>query len=968
MRHPLPKTYKNRNIFDLWLKKTLFLLGLRVLGGKSFWARFLMCGNEHVIVILDYYPRRLCILLKSQQRLVLCLFVFIFQTSFALERGFVQGDAVSYSFVPNQYWTMNEGKNKLPYLCEYQPLKMTSDEIEPFHDENIQRIDIISQWSTALMFYARREHWNAELIDLMIRGYQKRQLFIIRCYARPNEDEPFANLIDLLNRLWKNRDQVLTNPEGDQATGRQLINNILAVKMGDENLRGLGTDGLGTLYRIFMESITNAEMGGEFPFQHIKPWYNLMGYFMNIYAANEEDVSRGQIPLPKNTQFIGVDVYHYWIKDAIDPLTLDANHLYYWAQWWQDVETRYYPGGLKLISGCDQWRPECRNDTHALSDAIKNANAEQAMMFYIGVTGWIDDYSYPSPIEIYEAYFHNLCKGPWVGLAWWLFGDFKNIRGGEHFINRSVYNPLDTDYPIDVQDYYYHRYVDSKINMFREVVYEQFRHLNHDLDDPGQWSDFQIYQTQSRVDSIKINVNDTGPDASGVNYHSGRVKVKTSEGENWLNGYPCSGFFDGSEFPLKSPGVWRRVYNEAIPAHEKLQDNMLYLTSQDGSQFWYEKWWGTLQGGTIIARAKMIEHNGSSKGYNILMGNQKVRVSLHLLDNRISLSDGFKSRDIQLDTKEWHTYRLCLDQNMITLYVDERVEPKLRMQATNNPGGGYLSFGSASELNSSQKVCFDWVRCCDNAALAPGEGIIIPMDVHLLQTRNIASIVVKPDTMLSSIKKIQFIVDDFFGNTGSSPIYDMLFVPIQLSSFNAVVERFKIKLTWTTQSETDHLSFILYRRYENETNWLTIAEIKSKMNNSSSSLHYSFLDEPPSAGTYEYKLVDLDLNGVQTAHQPIKVAYNPEQDLKLHPNHPNPFSKRTSIEFYLPHTGYCELSVYNTLGQKVSQLLSTVLGKGVHFVSWDRQSRDYQISAGAYFLCLEFNDQTKTHLMWVINE
>ena len=67
--------------------------------------------------------------------------------------SFVEGEVVSYSYVPNRHWTLEQAKGILPYLCEYELMAWSGDKpLEAFHEENIRRIDLASQWSTAIMF------------------------------------------------------------------------------------------------------------------------------------------------------------------------------------------------------------------------------------------------------------------------------------------------------------------------------------------------------------------------------------------------------------------------------------------------------------------------------------------------------------------------------------------------------------------------------------------------------------------------------------------------------------------------------------------------------------------------------------------------------------------------------------------------------------------------------------------------
>lgn len=67
----------------------------------------------------------------------------------SLPPGHVRGDVVSYSYVPIRTWTPKEGCGILPYLFEYSLMAFEAGRpLKDFHEENIRRIDIASQWST----------------------------------------------------------------------------------------------------------------------------------------------------------------------------------------------------------------------------------------------------------------------------------------------------------------------------------------------------------------------------------------------------------------------------------------------------------------------------------------------------------------------------------------------------------------------------------------------------------------------------------------------------------------------------------------------------------------------------------------------------------------------------------------------------------------------------------------------------
>jgi hypothetical protein len=420
-----------------------------------------------------------------------------------LPQGFVRGDVVSRSWVPIRTWSPKEGIGILPYLMEYYLMKWEGKRpLGDFHEENIRRIDIASEWSTAIMLYARYDEWRDELVNLMIRCFRNRQLIVFRDYWEPKKDEgePYRTLRHILEKLWESRDVPLSSPEGDTATGRELINNILASKGGDEGECGLGTEGLDRLFADFDREIRLREVDGERPFRHIKCWYNMLGYaaldYDGCYASSQEDVEKhGRVRLPANAQCIGVDVYHYWFPQysPFDPadLSIPRERVRAHSDEWQRIRTRYYPEGLttRVCKGSSDpatWVPECWNDTHALLGAIELAGARDAMMWYIGVSGQLgpgDTITYTTPIETMESYYDHLKAGPWVALCWWTFGDDRTCHGGLGYYDRTLkhYTPEHPEgepYSEEMLDYWKREYVAMKMRLFSDVVHGQFRHLN----------------------------------------------------------------------------------------------------------------------------------------------------------------------------------------------------------------------------------------------------------------------------------------------------------------------------------------------------------------------------------------------------------------------------------------------------------------------------------------------------------
>lgn len=79
-------------------------------------------------------------------------------------------------------------------------------------------------------------------------------------------------------------------------------------------------------------------------------------------------------------------------------------------------------------------------------------------------------------------------------------------------------------------------------------------------------------------------------------------------------------------------------------------------------------------------------------------------------------------------------------------------------------------------------------------------------------------------------------------------------------------------------------------------------------------------------------------------------------DYRLEQNYPNPFNPSTTIRYGLPHKSTVQLTVFNTLGQKVATLVQGEEEAGYHEVNFDGSS----MSSGVYFYRLRAGDFVQT--------
>lgn len=116
---------------------------------------------------------------------------------------------------------------------------------------------------------------------------------------------------------------------------------------------------------------------------------------------------------------------------------------------------------------------------------------------------------------------------------------------------------------------------------------------------------------------------------------------------------------------------------------------------------------------------------------------------------------------------------------------------------------------------------------------------------------------------------------------------------------------------------------------------------------------------------YQYRLVDVSVNGVRTTHDSwarsagISSQSAVTQDYVLGANFPNPFNPATHIAFTLPEAGQATLTVFDITGQVVAVLVNGRLGAGEHTADFVAGA----MPSGVYFYRLQCGSFSQTKKM-----
>jgi hypothetical protein len=87
-----------------------------------------------------------------------------------------------------------------------------------------------------------------------------------------------------------------------------------------------------------------------------------------------------------------------------------------------------------------------------------------------------------------------------------------------------------------------------------------------------------------------------------------------------------------------------------------------------------------------------------------------------------------------------------------------------------------------------------------------------------------------------------------------------------------------------------------------------------------------------------------------SAYVELEKARATPDGLELHPNYPNPFATRTTIEYALPEQGQVRFEIYDILGRRIQTLIDEKQRPGFHRVRWDGRNRlGRSVASGVYF-------------------
>jgi hypothetical protein len=166
-------------------------------------------------------------------------------------------------------------------------------------------------------------------------------------------------------------------------------------------------------------------------------------------------------------------------------------------------------------------------------------------------------------------------------------------------------------------------------------------------------------------------------------------------------------------------------------------------------------------------------------------------------------------------------------------------------------------------------------------------------------------------------------------------------------------------LNWSTATETNNLGFEIQRKSNGD--FRTIGFVDGH-GTTTDVQNYSYTDLNPERALYRYRLKQIDFDGSIEFSEEIEVEFFNPSKFELFQNYPNPFNPSTQIRYSIANTEFVNLSIFNSLGEKVAELVNESKPAGKYTVSFDAGI----LSSGVYIARINagnFNQIIKMSLL-----
>ena len=439
------------------------------------------------------------------------------------------------------------------------------------------------------------------------------------------------------------------------------------------------------------------------------------------------------------------------------------------------------------------------------------------------------------------------------------------------------------------------------------------------------WNDWGFGLTRSGDGSILISgYTDISPN---VDYNLFLMKCDSVGNPIWAKHYGASNYDRAYEVIETSDGGFL-ICGETL-SFGNSRKILLLKVDEDGNSLW-----GKLYGGDAESRAYDIKK--TSDGNVIVTG---------------------YTESFGLGNKDGYLLKITENGDLIWFKTYGSIYEDILSYVIETPDSGYLATGWSSGYNGQDQM--GYVIKTDILGNTNCTQTNQPVEIYFvnLPTYNLSLGYYSDGTEFSALLEQT--------TPGLTSYLGCGIVPVELESFNHKLEGNNILLLWSTVTETNNYGFEIEKKADNIENsyWERIGFIEG--HGTTTEIHrYEFSDNNLLAGRYQYRLKQLDYNGLFEYSEPIEVEVLYPTNFSLSQNYPNPFNPSTSIKYAVSSRQFVNLKVYDVLGNEVATLVNEEKPAGEYEVEF--RIDNLELTSGIYFYRLtagKFADTKKLILL-----
>jgi pectin methylesterase-like acyl-CoA thioesterase len=175
-------------------------------------------------------------------------------------------------------------------------------------------------------------------------------------------------------------------------------------------------------------------------------------------------------------------------------------------------------------------------------------------------------------------------------------------------------------------------------------------------------------------------------------------------------------------------------------------------------------------------------------------------------------------------------------------------------------------------------------------------------------------------------------------------MFDYHPLPVELSTFTAESNAASVLLKWSTSTEKNSYTFEVEKKQITSNTWQKIASVKAA-DLSNSPKYYSFTDKNVNTGKFNYRLKMVDNDGTFKYSAVVTADIVAPAKFDLLQNYPNPWNPTTRISYSLAFNSSVKLTLYNSLGESVKEIVNGIQNAGFYETTLDSKS----LPSGVYF-------------------